>query len=99
MDPRLYVFRGGCINGASNLAVITATQDHQEEDSGPSPTVTSVTQTHEEEEKDSPASEAVTLIDRETGSDPQEAEARSGNCLFKNTERGKPQNGTPQGPR
>lgn len=79
--------------------MITATQDHQEEDSGHSPTVTAVMQIHEKEEKDSPAGEAVTLIDREAGSYPQEAEARSGNCLFKNTERGKHQNSTPQGTR
>lgn len=77
--------------------MITATQDHQEEDSGHSPTVTAVMQIHEKEEKDSPAGEAVTLIDREAESYPPEA--RSGNCLFKNTERGKPQNSTPQGPR
>lgn len=53
LDRRLYVFREGCINGASNLAVITATQDHQEEDSVRSPTVTAVMQTHEKEKKDS----------------------------------------------
>lgn len=64
LDPGLYVFKGGCINGA----VTAVTQDlcGQEEDSGSSPTTTAATQNHqEEEEEDSPASKAVTLVDRE----------------------------------
>lgn len=42
LDPGLYVFRGGCINGA----VTAVTQDlcGQEEDSGSTPTVTAATQ-------------------------------------------------------
>lgn len=83
MDPGLYVFKGGCINGA----VTAVTQDlcGQEEDSGSSPTATAATQNHQEEEEDDPpACKAVTLVDREAGSDTQGAEQvpKRGNCLF-----------------
>lgn len=72
LDPGLYVFKGGCINGA----VTTVTQDlcGQEEDSGSSPTATQNYQ--EKEEEDSPTSKALLiLVDREEGSNKQGAEA------------------------
>lgn len=71
LDPGLYVFKGGCINGA----VTAVTQDlcGQEEDSGSSPTATQNYQ--EKEEEDSPTSKALILVDREEGSNKQGAEA------------------------
>lgn len=73
LDPGLYVFKGGCINGT--VTAVIQNLCGQEDDSGSSPTATAATQNHqEEEEEDSPASKALTQVDREAGSDTQGAE-------------------------